>query len=313
MQLGFGAGVLTATRNDIANGAPIRFGALQDISVDFDGELKELYAQGQVAIDARRGKMKIMGKAKMAFIDNYLMANLFFGTNAATGQYVPVYNEAHTVGTTINGTTASASASGTNVTLTAVPAGITVGTGVTDTTASGAIPAGSYITSITGSVISLSETVTNVGASDILHFGPSVAASNSGSFYADSGVFYATSGLPLIYVVGAPSQGQYSENGGVYTFNSADAGAAVLINYVWQSSMVGTTINYGNPFMGTTPKFSAQFAQYLDTNSLLLQLYSCVSNKLSLPTKLDDYVMQEFDFAAYTNRAGQTFALSLTE
>lgn len=313
MQLGFGAGVLTATRNDIANGAPIRFGALQDISVDWDGEIKELYAQGQVAIDARRGKMKIQGKAKLAYIDNNLMANLFFGTSVSTGQYVPVYNEAQTVGTVKTGNTSAATASGNTITFAAAITGVTVGSGVSDITNVGAIPAGTYVQSIAGAVYTLSNTVTGVGSGDVIHFGPIATASNSANFYGDMGVFYSTTGIPLLYVVGAPAQGQYTEVNGVYTFNAADAGAAVLLNYVWNSTMTGTTINYGNPFMGTTPKFQANFAQYIDTYTLFLTLYSCISNKLSLPTKIDDYVMQEFDFSAFTNKAGQTFSLSLSE
>jgi hypothetical protein len=316
MQFGFGAGVLTATRNDIANGSPIRFGALQDISVDFDGEIKELYAQGQVAIDARRGKMKIQGKAKMAALNSYLMSNLFFGQPATVGQYIPVYNEAQTVGTpTTSATSASTAAGSAVLTFSAVPAGVIVGQGISDTMTSGAIPAGTYVISKTTTTVTMSANVATghtVASGDSISFGPSVASANATNFFGDLGVFYAATGQPLLYVTSAPTQGQYTESNGVYVFNVADAGAAVLLNYIWSSPMTGYTIAYGNPFMGNTPKFQANFFQQVDSNYLNLVLYSCISSKLNLPTKIDDYIMQEFDFSAFQNAAGQTFQLSMS-
>ena len=76
--------------------------------------------------------------------------------------------------------------------------------------------------------------------------------------------------------------------------------------------MTGYTIAPGNPLMGITPKFSLNFQQQVDANYLNLILYSCVASKLTLPTKLDDYVIQEMDFMAFANAASQTFSLSLT-
>ena len=52
-----------------------------------------------------------------------------------------------------------------------------------------------------------------------------------GPWASDLGAKYATSGLPLVLVTGAPSQGQYSAASGVYSFAAADQNAGVSISY----------------------------------------------------------------------------------
>jgi len=52
-----------------------------------------------------------------------------------------------------------------------------------------------------------------------------------GPWANDLGVIYSGSGVALVSVAGFPTAGQYSVSGGVYTFSSADAGAAVAISY----------------------------------------------------------------------------------
>lgn len=53
-----------------------------------------------------------------------------------------------------------------------------------------------------------------------------------GAWASDQGVVYATSGTALTKVASAPAQGQYSvTTAGVYTFNSADNGASVVMSY----------------------------------------------------------------------------------
>ena len=64
--------------------------------------------------------------------------------------------------------------------------------------------------------------------------------------------------------------------------------------------------------LGTTPKFMAVFEQIFNGNSIVLKLFSCVSSKLSMPTKIDDYILMEFDFSALPNSSGSAFELSTT-
>lgn len=89
----FGTGQLFAT--PVGGGAPLRFGALQDISVDFSGDIKELYGQYQFALDVARGKTKVEWKAITGNIDVNAFNTIFFGQTVSTGdELLQVINEA---------------------------------------------------------------------------------------------------------------------------------------------------------------------------------------------------------------------------
>ncbi len=129
---------------------------------------------------------------------------------------------------------------------------------------------------------------------------------NAASFDANLGVAYASSGLQLTLVASAPAAGQYSVASGVYTFNSADAGKAVLITYSYTQAVAGSKAVIGNKLMGVAPTFQIDFYQ---TNPNIagaqwsLRLYSCMSSKLALASKLEDFNIPEMDFEAFANAA----------
>lgn len=83
MQLIFGIGALWGQRTDVAAIGTDQFAILQDNTIDFSFELKELYSQQQFPVDIARGKGKISGKAKMARVFAALYADLFFGATVA--------------------------------------------------------------------------------------------------------------------------------------------------------------------------------------------------------------------------------------
>src|SRR5271168_2423823 len=97
MQLLFGIGALWGVRSDITGVGPDQFAVLQDNSIDFAFEIKELYSQLGWPIDIARGKGKITGKAKMARVFGALYADLFFGATAATGEDNVSENELYTL------------------------------------------------------------------------------------------------------------------------------------------------------------------------------------------------------------------------
>lgn len=135
----------------------------------------------------------------------------------------------------------------------------------------------------------------------------------SGVYLADLGVYDALSGDPYTRVIVAPTATKTYEvdaTTGTYTFNTADEGKAVLIDYQYTAT-TGFTLSSGNPLMGVTPRFSASFAQTYGGNTTTILMPNCVSSKLTLPTKIDDYVMEEFDFQAFAG-AGSPITLSTT-
>src|SRR5271168_2954162 len=127
------------------------------------------------------------------------------------------------------------------------------------------------------------------------------------SFVVDQGVVYAATGLPMKAVASSPSVGQYTVAAGVYTFSSADAGAAVLISYSYSVTGSGESIAVVSQPIGPSITFSANlFATDPTTGKQFsLLLYNCVAEKLAFGTKLEDFMVPELDFQCFANAAGQ--------
>lgn len=125
-----------------------------------------------------------------------------------------------------------------------------------------------------------------------------VTVTHAGTFDTDLGVHLLSDGSALTKVASGPTTGQYAVSAGVYSFAAADEGVNVLIDYTYTAT-TGFTMSSGNPLMGNTPKFAATFTQQYGGNVTTIKMPNCVGSKLNLPTKLDDYVMEEFDFQAF--------------
>ena len=247
MQLIFGVGALWGQRSDVAGVGPDQFAVLQDNSVDFTFEVKELYSQLGYPIDIARGKGKITGKAKLARVFANLYADIFFGGPVATGEDNVSENETYTLAATTLGVT------------------------------------------------------------------------HASTFVADLGVYYAATGnFRFQYVTGVPSvAGSYSTGvNGEYTFYTGDIGAAIAISYVYTDTS-GRTITITNNFMGYTPTFIGTFYQSRSTQGssgqLTLRLNECVSSHLTIPTRIDDYAIQDFDFQAFSSGNNVVGTISTSE
>ena len=241
---GFGSGVLFGTPSSPALATPIRFGVLQDVSIDFSFSTKQLFGSYQFPVAIGRGTAKVTGKAKFARIDSNALSTLFFNlTPGANNQII-----------------------------------------IQDAEAAAVPGSGPYTCTV----------------------------NHSAAFEADRGVNYATTGQPLVLVASSPATGQYSYSAGVYTFAAGDASAAMLISYSWTDTKGSSTL-ITNPVLGTATPFQIDFYQR-DPNSTQqwgLRLYACLSSKLNLATKLEDFVIPEFDFEAYANASNQIGTLNL--
>lgn len=248
MQLLFGIGALWGQRTDVPGIGPDQFAILQDNSVEFTFEVKELYSQLGYPVDIARGKGKVTGKAKAARVFAALYADIFFGETFVTGEQNVSQSETYTLA---------------------------------------------------------------AGTQSVAH---------ASTFVADLGVFYSTGGnIRFSYVTGAPSAtGTYSTGtNGIYTFFSGDIGAVVAVSYVY-SDTSGKTITINNHFMGYTPTFMGTFYQQKNTlggtGQLTLRLNQCVSSHFTLPSKIDDYSIQDFDFQAFARSSDNTVGtISLSE
>lgn len=136
---------------------------------------------------------------------------------------------------------------------------------------------------------------------------------SAGTWTVDLGVRNANS-VPMTRVPSAPTTGQYSVAAGVYTFAAADVGLTVYINFQYTAtSTTAKKIAISNPVMGAAPTFRADLYLPYQGKQLVMVLSSCVATKLNFATKLDDFMIPEFDFEAYADASGSnvgTIALS---
>lgn len=132
-----------------------------------------------------------------------------------------------------------------------------------------------------------------------------VTVANAANFDKDCGVVNATTGLPLQLVASAPATGQYSVSAvGVYTFAAADTGKAVLISYLYKQASVGQTLPIINRPIGATPTFQLDYATVNNGISLVVRLYTCLCDKLSMSFKISDFAEPSTDFQIAANPAG---------
>jgi hypothetical protein len=76
----------------IANPTPVKFGTLQNVSIDWSFENKSLYGQKQFPVAVGRGKGKVSGKAQIGNLNGKLINSLFFGQTLTANVLVGIYN-----------------------------------------------------------------------------------------------------------------------------------------------------------------------------------------------------------------------------
>lgn len=132
-----------------------------------------------------------------------------------------------------------------------------------------------------------------------------IAPPSSGTFVADLGVMRTDTGVQLTRVATTPAAGQYSVSaGGQYTFASADQGKPVAISYEYSAATGGSIWTMTNDTMGYTPSFSLLLQNGYDGKSLVMKLNRCVSGKLAMPLKSDDFSIGDFEASAFADAAG---------
>lgn len=134
----------------------------------------------------------------------------------------------------------------------------------------------------------------------------------------DLGVTYAATGLPLQRVASGPTVGQYSVvlSTGTYTINVSDEVALLFTYSNFSASTAGQQMTVTNQPIGTTPTFQLDYYTNLNqpaSEPFSIRLFSCVAEKLTLASKLEDFIMPEFDFDIFANAAGQVYAMNFPQ
>lgn len=212
------------------------FGFLQNISIDFTRDVKELFGERQFPDVVATGMSRVTGRAAHGRIFGSLYASAFFGEDVVAGSVAFADNEVH----------------------------------------------------------SISDPGYN--AVDVTH---------DADWTDDLGVYYADTGLRLTWVDAAPTAGQYSVASGTYTFSHADAGKDVKINYLYDDSTHGKMFTINNQLMGITPAFKLVLFNPGRTQRgaapSVLVLNNVTATKLTLPMRLGEFALPEFDFTGYAD------------
>jgi len=190
-QIGFAAGTLVGWRVDVLpNLAPVRFGIIQDVQLDFGADLKELYGQSRYAIALGAGKTKVEIKAKFAGIRGRLFNDLYFGATSTTAQILLVDNEAQQVPAFPFHQTSGDTPSGVTLPFTdttGVFAGCEASFGTN-------IDTGTLVASVVANTsVTLSKPILgDVPGTTTISFTNNLLVTNAAGFIADMGVFDAT-------------------------------------------------------------------------------------------------------------------------
>lgn len=139
-------------------------------------------------------------------------------------------------------------------------------------------------------------------------FQQTIAPPGSGTFVGDLGVRFTATGVALTKVASGPTTGQYSVNvgTGVYTFAAADTLLGVQISYTYTST-AGNTLTVNNQLQGYCPQFEMWLAEPYAGAGNGLHIYACKAGKMASPRKRDDYTINDLEFEAFANPAGQVF------
>lgn len=134
------------------------------------------------------------------------------------------------------------------------------------------------------------------------------------TFRKDLGVT-DTVGRTYTRVAASPSVDQYSvnETTGEYTFNAADAGAQVYIDFEYSIAKTGAIVGGSNPvFMGQQPTFEIRIQTTDEAGrQLTIALPYCVADSLNIATKLDDFSIPGFSGIAYGKDGQESIRYSL--
>ena len=141
-----------------------------------------------------------------------------------------------------------------------------------------------------------------------------VVVTNGATFVDDLGVRYKDTGEYLQQVAaGSEATGKYSvdKTTGTYTFATGDTGKSLYFDYEWTDT-TGYSIAGSNLLMGSAPRFKGVFTEVYENNVVTLILNRCICPDMSLPTKIDDYVIQDISIEAFADASNNVFTLGMT-
>lgn len=142
-----------------------------------------------------------------------------------------------------------------------------------------------------------------------------VTPTNAANYARDLGVVRASDNAVYTRVLNTPVALQYTvnETTGVYGFNASQNNVPVLVSYNYNDGTNGKKITITNQLLGASPQFLAVFTETYRGKKQTLVLNACMSSKLTLATKLEDFTIPSFDFEAFADDSNAIGSYSLDE
>lgn len=162
----------------------------------------------------------------------------------------------------------------------------------------------------TGSVITQSAEAQTISSNNV-----TVSHNGANVFLRDLGVVLASDGTIFTRATSITANYQYTvnETTGNYTFCSNQNNANVKVSYQWNDTSNGKTITMTNQLLGTSPQFLVVLTEVFQSKKLTLTLNACMSSKLTLATRLEDFIIPDFDFSAFADSSDTIGKLSMDE
>ena len=141
-----------------------------------------------------------------------------------------------------------------------------------------------------------------------------VVPPSSGTYVRDLGVV-DSNGLAFTRVASAPTTGQYSCTGaGVYTFAAADTTKQVFISYTYTATAANAkNIAITNQPMGYVPIFGLDLGMTFSGKQTTIRFPNCVSSKLGIDPKQDDFTQNKMDITVFADAAGVVGSIITSE
>ena len=140
---------------------------------------------------------------------------------------------------------------------------------------------------------------------------PTCVAANTTGF-VDQGVIDLTTGTVMTLVTSSPAAGlSYSVNAGTatYTFGTGQGNVWISYTYTKTSTQKGSW-TYDNQLLGTAPTFSVVFGYKRNSKTSCFSFHTCVSSKVSIGSKLEDFTIPDLEFEAFADTSGNVFDYS---
>ena len=140
-----------------------------------------------------------------------------------------------------------------------------------------------------------------------------ITVPNSATWSKDLGVRNATTGALMTRAATATGTGVYSVAAGVYTFNTADSGVAVLISYEYTTAGTGATITITNQVMTTSTPFGMDLFNTTSSKIFTVRLNAVHIPKMSFGLKSEGWAEASLEYEAVADSSGVVGYVSMSD